>query len=860
VDLRLLWESRASGEKGAFTLRGGTLHLLALPGGRLDRLAQDSAGRPGFSVTAGDGSLRLEARGACAFVRGGQVETRADLGAEALTFRAADGAEIELRAEGLTAPAAAAPADPLVGRSLGAYKILERLGSGAVGVVYKAIQSGLDREVALKVLNPKAATPLTVASFKREAVAAGRLSHPNLVQVYDIGHDQGLQFFAMELVPGGTLEQKLAQDGPLPWQEALGYARDCAEALAFAQDHHLVHRDVKPENLMLTRDGRAKLADLGMAATRGMLESESAGGSPHFMAPECVGGEVDHRTDLYALGCSLYRLLTGDTPYHGENVKEILRAHRDQPAPSAREHAPETPPEVDALLAALMAKDPEERPADARAVADEIAELLQPRRSKAPFVVLAAVALVAVGAAVYLGTRPKPQAADPERVVEYVERQETPEQREARLALELELAFTRAMSEPEGPARRAALEEFLQQHGESAFAARAQEEIARLDANPGSPAAPAADDPLAQMRAQLASLDAEVGALLERGDFGAAHARIAASGLPVALSGPLDQRLAAAAEAAMQSWEARHQAAIAKSDWAAAAQARADFTAGIAGGAPPPAPWSARLEALAAGAAQAENEARSAAFEADRRQAIAVLQGPVLAAVRLCDPARALPALDAAIAACAHPELRAALQSEREVLALAAPAAQALRRRLDGSAEIPILDPIEGKRALALQASDAGVRLTVQVRGDRIERTDPWSAFGQAAAFGGLLRAVIPPEVPDESVIALHLLFGGAGQAEDFRSNGAQTGAAAQARGLAAAAWTDPLPRELRGDPPPAWLARHLAALRALAQLQAALGQDDAYLAWQRGSALMREFSLLTAWCSDGDATWQFLP
>ncbi len=860
MDLRLLWESRASGEKGAFTLRGGTLHLLALPGGRLDRLVQEGSARPGFSVTAGAGSLRLEARGSCAFVRGGQIETRAELGAEPLIFRAADGAEIELRAEGLSAPAAAAPADPLVGRSLGAYKILERLGSGAVGVVYKAMQAGLEREVALKVLNPKAATPLTVASFKREAVAAGRLSHPNLVQVYDIGHDQGLQFFAMELVTGGTLEQKLEKDGPLPWQEALGYARDCAEALAFAQAHHLVHRDVKPENLMLTRDGRAKLADLGMAATRGMLESESAGGSPHFMAPECVGGEVDHRTDLYALGCSLYRLLTGDTPYHGENVKEILRAHRDQPVPAAREHAPETPPEVDALIAALMAKDPEERPADARAVADEIAELLQPRRSKLPFVALAVVAVAAISTAVYFATRPKPQAADPERVVEYVEREETPEQREARLALELELAFTRAMSEPEGPARRAALEEFLAQHGASVFAARAQDEIARLDANPGTTPTSPADDPLAQMRAQLASLDAEVGALLEQGAFGAAHARIAASGLPAALSGPLDQRLAEAAESAMQAWEQRHQAAVAQRNWTEAAQARADFAAGIGGGAAPPAAWSARLEALQQGAEQAERAAREAAFETDRRLAITVLQGPVLAAVLLGDPGRALADLDAAIAACSHAELRAALLAEREVLALAAPAAQALRARLDGAAEIPILDPLEGKRALALQATDAGVRISLQVRGDRMERTDAWSAYGQAAAFGGLLRAVLPPDVPDESVIALHLLFGAAGLAEEFRREGGGSGPAAQARGLAAAAWTDPLPRELRVQPAPAWLDRHRTALRAFAQLQEALGAEDAYLAWQRGGALMGQFSLLTAWCSDGDATWQFQP
>lgn len=860
MDVRLLWESRASGEKGAFALRGGTLHLLALPGGRLDRLTQEASTRPGFSVQAGERSLRLEARGSGVFVREAQIETRAELGTEPILFRAADGVEIELRAEGLTA-AEPAPLDPLVGRTLGAYRILERLGSGAVGVVYKSIQAGLDREVALKILNPKAATPLTVASFKREAVAAGRLSHPNLVQVYEIGHDQGLQFFSMELVTGGTLEQKLTKDGPLPWQEALGYARDCAEALAFAEAHHLVHRDVKPENLMLTRDGRAKLADLGMAATRGMLESESAGGSPHFMAPECVGGQVDHRTDLYALGCTLYRLITGDTPFHGENVKEILRAHRDQPPPSAREHAPDTPAEVDALIAALMAKAPEERPPDARAVADEIAELLQPRRSKVPVMVLAFVALVAVSIAVYFATRPKAPVADPERVVEYVEREETAEQREQRLALELELSFTRAMAEPEGAARRAALEEFLRLNGDSAYSARAREEIARLDAGPVEPA-PVTDDPLAAMRIELVRLDQEVATLLAQGAFGEANARIAASGLPPALRGPLDQRLAEAALGAIRAWEAKHEEALARQSWAEAAQTRAEFSAGIqvaAGGSAVPADWSSRLAALGEGALQAESAARASAFEADRRQVVSVLQGPVMAAVGACDPARALPALDAAIAACAHPDLRAALQAEREVLALAVPAARALRNRLDGSTEIAILDPLDGKRALAIQATDEGVRLSIQIRGDRQERTDPWTVFGNAAAFGGLLRAVVPPEVPDESVIALHLLFGEAGLAAQLLRSGPPAGPEALQSGLAAEAWIHPSPRELQGAPP-AWLTRHQAALRNLARLYSALGQQDSYLAWQRGRVLMKDFSLLTAWCSDGEATWQFQP
>jgi len=835
------------------------LHLTALPGGRLDRVAQDPGNRPGIQVRLAESSLVLEARGACAFVKDGRVDSRAELNAVPVMFRAADGVEIELRAEGLPG-AEKAPADPLVGRTLGAYRVLERLGSGAVGVVYKAIQAGLEREVALKVLNPKAATPLTVASFKREAVAAGRLSHPNLVQVYEIGHEHGLQFFSMELVPGGTLEQCLAEHGPRPWREALGYARDCAEALAFAQDHHLVHRDVKPENLMLTKDGRVKLADLGMAATRGMLEQDSAGGSPHFMAPECVGGVVDHRADLYSLGCSLYRLLTGETPFRGETVKDILRAHRDAPLPSAREHAPEVPAEVDALVARLLAKLPADRPADARAVAAEIGELLQPRRSKAPVLVLGLVALAAAGTAIWFATRPQDPSREPERVIEYVERGETAEQAAARTALAHERAFLQAMMLPEGAERRTALTAFLDAHPESEFSPRVRGEIARLDAA-GSAAATSSDDPLERMRAALAVLSQEVETCIRDGRYGQAHAHVVASGVPAAVRGPLDARLGAAADAAFRGWETRHAQALAVQRWSDASTVREQFARSLGpdlGQDPPPVEWSDRLAALAEQALGAERDARAAAFDSARRGMIAALQGPVREAVRACDLAGALAALDAAAEACPHAEMRAALLAERECFAAAAPAAQALRARLSGAAEVPIVEPVEGKRALAVLADDEGIKVLVQIRGERIERTDPWSAYGSAEAFGGLLRAVIPAEVPDDSVVALHLLFGQATVSAQMRSRTFDDPAGAADRGRAAAAWLAPLPRMLAATP--VWLPRHRAAFDAFADLHAALGAQDAYLAWQRAQRMAAEFSLLGAWCSDGDATWQFQP
>lgn len=857
MDVRLLWESRASGDKGGFALRGSELHLVVADG-RLDRVAQEPDKRPGLSARLDGAQLLLVAQGNTALISAGGAATRAPLKpGESLSLRTKDGCEIALTVSGLE-PAPVVPADPLVGRTLGSFRVVERIGSGAVGVVYKAIQAGLEREVALKVLNPKAATPLAVASFKREAVAAGRLSHPNLVQVFDIGNDQGLHFYAMELVPGGTLEARLEAHGPLPWREALHFALDCAEALAFAQDHHLVHRDVKPENLMVTQDGRAKLADLGMAATRGMLEQESAGGTPHFMAPECVGGgSVDHRADLYSLGCTAYRLLTGRTPFSGETVKDILRAHRDQPPPPVREHAPGTPAEVEAYVARLMAKSVDQRPADAHAVAQELAALLEPKRSRAPMVLLGVAALAAVGVALHFATRAGPDPLEPERVVEYVNRTETPEERERRLAMERELAFTRAMAVPAGDARREALEAFLAEHGETEYSERARAELARLAELAAAPGPGAGEDPLTQMRAALEALEQQISALLTEGALGEARARLEASGLPAALRAQLDQSVATAFAQAADAWEAAHARTLAAEDWPAAAGVRAEFAAAILPRTAAVAPdWDARLQALTQAAGAAEQAARGRAFDQARLVVVEGLRGPMREAMLRCDPAAALAALDQVTAACGHEQLRLALAAERPLFVAAIAAAEAIFARLDGSGELAIVEPVDGKRAFALQAGPDGVRMMVQVRGERIERVDAWPLFGKAAAFNTFLRAVVPPEVSDESVLALHLLFGQVTVADELRRGARPAGPQAAERAAAIIAWTELLPREGRPD----WVGRHLSALKHLAELHQALAEGDDYLAWLRARSLTEQFSLLGAWCSDGGASWQFNP
>ncbi|MHC4380012.1 MAG: protein kinase domain-containing protein, partial [Planctomycetota bacterium] len=209
MTVRLHWNLPDHQEGGAFTLRGAPLHLVVSSRGVLDVLHQDPGDRDGLTVTEeSGGALRVTCRGQCRVGPDGTSgkEARLPLGAE-LSI-SLDDFHWDLTAEGKVETP-----DPLVGTELGGHRVVARLGNGSMGVVYRAVQINLDREVALKVLDPKAAkaSPLAVASFKREAVAAGRLSHPNLVQVYDVGQDRGLHFFSMELVAAGDLEDKLKE-------------------------------------------------------------------------------------------------------------------------------------------------------------------------------------------------------------------------------------------------------------------------------------------------------------------------------------------------------------------------------------------------------------------------------------------------------------------------------------------------------------------------------------------------------------------------------------------------------------------------------------------------------------------------
>jgi pSer/pThr/pTyr-binding forkhead associated (FHA) protein/tRNA A-37 threonylcarbamoyl transferase component Bud32 len=209
-----------------------------------------------------------------------------------------------------TAPSAgsARGAEATPARTIGGYRLIEQIGAGGYGTVYRAEQVQLGREVAVKVLKAPEGDPdqRRIEAFLAEARVAAGLSDARLVQVFDVGEDDGTYFLSMELVRGGSLAQRIKRDGPLPWPAALGVLRDVAQALRAAHAAGLVHRDVKPGNVLLTEAGAAKLTDLGLAA------DDAHAGTIAFMAPEQLRREaVDLRADLYALGCTAYTALTG---------------------------------------------------------------------------------------------------------------------------------------------------------------------------------------------------------------------------------------------------------------------------------------------------------------------------------------------------------------------------------------------------------------------------------------------------------------------------------------------------------------------------------------------------------------------
>jgi serine/threonine-protein kinase len=264
---------------------------------------------------------------------------------------------------------------------LGRYVIDSEIGRGAMGVVFKATDSVLQRTVAVKTVNmamEKDHADKYEARFYQEARAAGGLNHPNIVTVYDAGKAGDIVYMAMEYIQGVELRSLLVEGQPMGVAQALSIAAQVAEGLGYAHQQGVVHRDIKPANIMVVADGPVKITDFGIARMRASADLTQTGvmlGSPKYMSPEqVIGKRADHRSDIFSLGVILYEMLTGAAPFAGENVTALMYqiVNFAPPAPSsANAHVPEM---LDFVLAKMLAKPLEERYQDAREAAKDLRE------------------------------------------------------------------------------------------------------------------------------------------------------------------------------------------------------------------------------------------------------------------------------------------------------------------------------------------------------------------------------------------------------------------------------------------------------------------------------------------------------
>jgi len=274
-------------------------------------------------------------------------------------------------------------------KQIGRYKITGELGRGAMGLVYKAEDPALGRTVALKTIALSDDEPERDEYRKRflmEGKAAGRLTHPHIVTVYDFGEERDIAYMAMELLKGTELRTRM-QEGAIPIAEAADIAAQVAEGLGFAHEHGVVHRDIKPGNIMLVARGQAKIMDFGIARTRASDHKTSTGvvlGTPKYMSPEQVAGSpVDHRSDIFSLGIVLYEMLTRAAPFTGEDSTQVMHkiANAEPVAPSRLN--PEVPSLLDFVLARALKKDPAVRYQDAYEMAADLRSSLAELRGRA---------------------------------------------------------------------------------------------------------------------------------------------------------------------------------------------------------------------------------------------------------------------------------------------------------------------------------------------------------------------------------------------------------------------------------------------------------------------------------------------
>jgi serine/threonine-protein kinase len=264
----------------------------------------------------------------------------------------------------------------------GRYQVKKELGRGAMGVVYLAEDEILARTVALKMIALTGSGPERdqhEARFRQEARAAGGLTHPSIITIYDVGREGDVAFIAMELVDGRELRE-LIRDGTLPPTRAIEVAAQVADALAFAHERGIVHRDIKPGNIMVLADGRIKIMDFGIARLQEPTVKTQTGvllGSPQYMSPEQISGQsLDGRADVFSLGVVLYEMLTGIKPFDAADLTQVLFWVVNMPAKPPSERRPGLPPVVDFIVARALKKKPEERYANAAEFAAELRQCI----------------------------------------------------------------------------------------------------------------------------------------------------------------------------------------------------------------------------------------------------------------------------------------------------------------------------------------------------------------------------------------------------------------------------------------------------------------------------------------------------
>ncbi|MBA4030292.1 MAG: serine/threonine protein kinase [Planctomyces sp.] len=269
----------------------------------------------------------------------------------------------------------------MAGRMIGPFELGERLGVGGMGIVYRATYVKTGAPVAIKILSPDLSQAESLQKrFEREVAILKKLQHPHIVRYYGGGKLGTQRFYAMELVHGGSMETYLQEKGKLPWAEVLEIALQVAKALEHSHAAGVIHRDLKPANLLRAKDGTLKLTDFGIARDTTATALTAAGrtvGTYSYMAPEQIRGKppVDRRTDLYALGCVMFEMITGETPFRGDNAGEMLILHLQEEPPLPTSLNPECPKPIEDLILKLLEKEPDERPFDALSVQVSIEQI-----------------------------------------------------------------------------------------------------------------------------------------------------------------------------------------------------------------------------------------------------------------------------------------------------------------------------------------------------------------------------------------------------------------------------------------------------------------------------------------------------